>query len=372
MDYLERVQDAEPNTVVSLPANSSKMFLDSSSRNRINDPHATTFESYLGLHGAGLKRVTHRTIQWMQPLYTHNMKNWELVMSFDGDGFIQKYAYFMTPYVIFKEYSDPSDPYGFATPADNSYAKMVETCITTGARKVESSDTVELVQPGATLRFRYSADRGFCMYSVGAAVKFRIEYCSWLQRAYNIHGFGVRLSATSDLVFMNPSFYATGTSFYFSDATPILMYTRYICISSRELCRNRKITSFTNTKNPALAGTELNVIPTQRAKLNVLHTYTTEEDPTVVNMRYGDNIQFLRIEMVDEFGEQMLTGSPLENAIATGLDPAGHIFTMLTSASSYSNDVVDLIIDNETFFQQYENIKLPDTPIVHVLETTMI
>lgn len=373
MNHSSRVQDVEPSVVVNLPPNSSKLFLDSTMRDKHKDSDATDFEATLSTSGSGLKRISHRTLQWMQPLYTHNLNNWQLIMTF-GPGFAQRYVYYMTPFVMFKEFSKPSQPYGFAAPDAHSYAAMVEACLQTGARKIESPGTVEAAQPGASLEFRYSVDRGFVMYSTAGPprVQFTIEPCSWMQRANNVHGFGVRENVNNSVITMNPSAYANATSIYFSDLSPSLVTSRYIAISSREICRNRKITSFNNTSNPALAAIELNIIPVVRDTLGVLHTYTAEADPTVINLRYGDNIQFLRISMSDEFGEGMPTGSPLDGAIYAGLDPGEAIPLMLQSDSMYSNDLIDLILGNPLFFQPFANVKLPDSPIVHVFETTMI
>jgi hypothetical protein len=373
MDYHGRVIDAEPPVVVSMPPNTSKLFLDSSVRDKQKDKHATNFESTLSTSGAGLKRITHRTIQWSQPLYTHNTESWELILSFDDDGFVQKYVYYMTPFVMFKEFSNPAAPYGLGTPAIYSYALMVQTALQTGARLIETPTVVEGVH-GNNLQFRYSIDRGFTMYDTSGPprVPFRIEPCSWLQRGHNIHGFGVREIPNNKTITMNPSAYANGTSLYFSDASPSLIYSRYLAISSHELSRNRKITSFNNTQNPALAAVEVNVIPTTRKNLGILHTYTTKEDPTVINLRYGDNIQFLRINITDEFGEDILTGSPLDECIYAGLDPGEEVVGMLQNNTMYTNGLINLILANPSFFNTRSNVKMPDSSIVHVFETTMI
>lgn len=394
-------RDGEPKSTQSVPPNSSFLLLDSNSRDTKTNPNPADFLANLSNSAQGVRRLIHRNLQWTTPIYTHNKKDWELIISFSTDNFVQKYVCYMTPFYTFSKFAGPEeDLIEYAPPNIRYYCAMVTAALSTGLRKVETPLIVEEPEAGTRLECRYSRYHGLLLSLTQRDAPspedyFRIENCSWLQFGHNIHGFGaqIELSSGEFKFIMEPAIYAVGTNVYFSSATPIGVYTRFISVVSQEICRNRKITSFSNLRRGGkMNATETTILPVLFENLNTLKNYETALDPTVVNLRPGDNLQHLRISILDEFGDILESGNtpgnPLQNylfwlatnpAIAdkTPYNLTDIFFDPINGPINpvYSNDLISTVLaDTYGFFKKtnYDVARIDTgTPIVHYCEMIM-
>lgn len=396
--------DYEPEVAQMVNPNTSFVFADSHSRNMLNDPSPTDFLVNLNNSASGGRRITHRTLQWTQPLWWHNFNNWEMRISFSTDDFQQVYVGYVMPYISYNYFAgEEKDKKEYQDIDPGGYCGMLQEMLRTGLRKIETPLTpVGVINdvPLDDFNVKYSRYRGLMIYLdqqnvAGNAVLFRIEKCSWLEKGNNVHGFGVK---TEDL-FQNQSYemekslYELGVNMYFAGGTAHGTYTRYVAIVSKEICRNRKITSFSNlAESGRLNAVELAIIPVVREKQNLLQNYVTKEDPTIVNLKLGDNLQSFRITMIDEFGDivrsGMLPGNPLNSYAAyRAIKGLPKTFDLLNSIYAppnqsqnvlYDNDVISALLQEEqtgTGFFSINRLKGAfldqSSPIAHYFEITM-
>lgn len=384
----------EPKPTQTVPPNSSFVLLDSKARDTSNDPNPCSFLADLGNSASGARRIIHRLLQWSQPIYTHNLTDWELIISFSTDSFAQKYVCYMFPWYTFTNFSGVTkDSEDFAVPDPRSYCAMVTEALQNGLRLIEAPTVPAPPAAAARLECRYSRNRGLLIAldqrpDPDPADYFRIEPCSWLNIGHNIHGFGnqIEVSPGNYEYRMEPRLFAKGVNNYFSSAAPIGIYTREVFVTSREICRNRKLTSFTNLRQGGeTAATELTTVQCLFPNLNVQKNYETTVDPTVINLRDGDNLQHMRINIIDEFGNivesGLLSGNPFElfyfETIASGaagpFDMSGVLYDPTNSLPVYSNTMITSALTNEFYRRyQFQAARIDQsTAITHYLELVM-
>jgi hypothetical protein len=305
----EKMSDEAPVRQI-IEANISNILIDSDSRNSNQNPLPTDFDVVLSNSATNAKRVIHRGMQWSQNLWTHNLTDWQIILSFSNDNYVTKYTCFCFPFVTFKYFAgEEQDKKEFADPQVYSYCAMLEQTLRNDLRLL--SDLTEVIIPPFDPLFfvRYSPSRGLVieLSQESQTLFFKIERCSWLSNGHNVHGFGVKVDGEYQ---MNPNLYPTGVNIYASDSSPLLFYTRLVIPTSKELCRNRKITTFSNLEEGGgINSVELNVIPLAKSKICVQNTYLTTDDPTVINLRFGDNLQYFRLTLVDERGRIIKSGT---------------------------------------------------------------
>jgi hypothetical protein len=320
------------------------------------------------------------------------------------DNFQQVYVGYCYPWVTFSGFAGAADKdlQEFQTPSGNSYCAMLQKMLQTGLRKIETPTVLHDFTlsgiPVADFFCRYSRYRGLVLFLAQTnvigpdPVLFRVERCSWLDRAHNVHGFGMSKSSNSGetpFFTMEDNLYATGVNIWFSAGPPLGAYTRFFFVSSREICRNRKITSFTNLRSAGqLNSTELTIIPSVLENQGILKNYVTEDDPTVINLRPGDNLQTFRILLADEFGEVVqsgwLAGDPptqyqmwlISRDLPTPYDLSTSLYADLSAnIVIYDNNVITAVLEDKFKFfadNNYLNARIDQsTPILHHFEVTM-
>jgi hypothetical protein len=402
-------RNEEPPARQSVDPNSSFLMADSQSRDIKSDPWPTDFSFELSNSTQGARRITHRNLQWTQPIWTHNLTDWELVISFSQDGspggYTQKFVTYAMPWITFSTFAGRiNDSLDFQIPEPESYCAMLTAALQTGLRTIEDPDVV-LTWPNPTfpnidptkIFCRYSRYRGLVIYieqtTFPLGLLFKMERCSWMSVGHNVHGFGIKKQDTEygEIYYiMEDSLYENGVTTWFSSATPIGVYSRFAFVFSREINRNRKITSFTNLATGGiLNSTECTVVPMTFDKLCLLKNYVTDEDPTIINLRRGDQLQEIRISMADEFGEIIpcgdYAGYPFDLYAAwlniKGFPPLYDLNTSIYAAFPTSNPMYDTdaitaaLVDQYNFFvnQKYVRARMePAAPIVHYFEITMI
>ncbi len=388
----------EPRPIQVVDPNSSFLLADSEQRDYSRDPNPADFSIDLGNSASGARRIIYRNLQWTQPLYSHNLSDWELRISFSDTSFATSYSCFVTPWYIFRHFAgETEDLEDFAVPDARYYCAMLEEALKTGLRLTSAPLTVSVPALASRMRVRYSRYQGLCIImdqtGLPSSAYFRIEPCSWLNRGHNLHGFGVQKEVSPDRYEyqMEANLYATGVNTYFSAAVPNGNYTRFISVVSKEASRNRKITSFTNLrKGGRINATEMTTLPIIFQNTSSLQNYLTVEDPTVVNLRPGDSLQHLRLQVVDEGGEiiqtGLLSGNPSElyhsyirQLGGTPSFSLDGIFYDPTHANPvYSNNLVTAILTDlastTSFFNknQFINARMDlSTSIVHYCQMVM-
>lgn len=397
----------EPMAVQNVKPNTSFLLADSASRNTIADPSPGDFNVNLGNSASGGRRILYRNMQWTQPIWTHNMTDWEIKMSFSTDGgatwLPNVYSTYATPFTTFENFAGiEKDNQEWQPPDADSYCAMIQESLRTGWR-VENNPSVVALPPGipvADFHVRYSRYRGILILLDQSSllpgadpILFRVEKCNWLQKGHHVHGFGVRYKTESGAAdaweyMMERNQYQVGVNLWLSNATPGGIYTRFFAVSSKEICRNRKITSFSNLRTSgATNATELTIVPTSFSQLHILANYLTQEDPTVVNLRTGDALQSFRIQIVDEFGEVLEAGTYPGNPVVVysawlqgkQITPPFNLnfkYFSLAGVPVYDNDVITaLVLDPENFFKDegYVSARVDSgAAIAHYFEVIML
>lgn len=398
--------DWEPPAVTINYPSQTLLLADSVYRSTQSEPRPTDFSLELSTTAQGCRRISHRELQWTQPIWTHNKTDWEIILSFSNDDHAQKYVGYCYPYNVFTSFSErATDATADWLLSDtHSYCYMIRTMLRTGLRKIENPYTPDY--PAFALRFecRYSKTRGLVIYlnppedPEDPTIYFKVYPCSWLSPAgHNIHGFGVLKGLSSDQggsglgqqYTMEDSLFASGTNRWFSSSPPHGIYTRYLSINSPEISANKKITSFSNSVGFGIGSGEVNVFSTIFDHLNQLKKYSTDFDPTIINLREGTALQHIRITMLDEFGHLIssgvIPGNPIDLYAAwltiQDLPPAYDLTDTiykppLINAIAYDNNVITAVLKDEySFFKKYEfdDARIDSsTPVAHLFEVVML
>ena len=122
--------EGEPRVLQVVTPNSSILLLDSESRDMLTDPMPTDFGVELNMSVSGGRRIAHRNLQWTQPIYTHNLSDWEIRISFSSiNNYQTVFVGYVSPYIIYKvmaqaegeplEYTLPNVGEDFFFPWDN-------------------------------------------------------------------------------------------------------------------------------------------------------------------------------------------------------------------------------------------------------------
>jgi hypothetical protein len=406
MAYIGNKND-EPLAIQRVDPNTSFLLADSQSRDVTLDRCPTDFSMELNMSASGARRITHRNLQWTQPLWTHNLTDWEMIISFSSDGYTQKFVCYCFPWITFSTFAGRTkDSLDYQDPDFESYCAMMQAMLRTGLRKIETPAVLEPL-PSPTFPdihpdhfyVKYSRYRGMVIYYDQTlplppeGLFFRVERCSWMNKAHHVHGFGVlkQDSENSEAYYaMEDSLYANGVTSWLSAGISGGIYSRYAFVFSKEINRNRKITSFSNLKKSGLLNsTECTVVPLVFQRLSTLKNYITSEDPTVINLRPGDQLQQVRISMADEFGDIIscgkFSGFPfdlytyylLTNSLPLEYDLSTSVYaTYPASTPIYDNDAITAaLVDKHGFFKSnlFTDARLDGaTPIVHYFEVTML
>jgi hypothetical protein len=327
---------------------SSVMLIDSETRDFRSDPMPTDFNVNLSQSGQGVSRILHRSMQWTQTLFTHNLSDWEIVVSI-SDAYSDKMVTFALPCMTYTSFTG-NDEEPWYVPESGSYCNMLEQALRWGLRRVSDPTTVVVDEDGqfiyhlgyyADFIVRYSKDTGLVIALDQTRQQFplyfRFEPCTWMSRGRNVHGFGVKnfsrpnienLQAVGPLTrgtegvdpinfIMEPTLYQLGVNMYTSSSFPQLVYTKYVIPTSKEICTDRLVNSFTNQNQAgAISGQEINIFPISRNRLATLQTLTTTTDPTVIARKKGDALQHFNIRIIDQYGYLIKTPPESGNIFA--------------------------------------------------------
>lgn len=335
--YLESL--GEPPTSIA-PANSSLLIADSKFRSSpLESP--THFECKLS-NALDAKEVYYRQLIWNQPLYTHNLENNLIVFdirrpptSLVPNPEFYTFAVFARPWYTYRSFDGNPPGSVFQTPTQDSYAAMMEYQFNNDIR--EDSDLAYLqtsfpftngtpfyqsepfTNRPATIRFRYSSSRGFCLYAFDSLdntrqlqLRLSKEFSSWISQGHFIHGFG-RWNPTAQKYTPQDDF----TEIYYSEDTPTLLPDRYINIISEELTKDRKIQSIHST-NLSNFNNEVAILPLKYTDNSQFNKNIAGEDSTTVNLRPGRTPQSFTISIQDENGKIFICSNIMSNLLSLG------------------------------------------------------
>lgn len=300
-------------SVVTYEPDSTTIILDSRFRKDQED-QPTSFESILSSSIRG-RKFFHQSLTWSQPLFTHNLTNNTIRLQLkDTDDFADfVLVAYVAPWIIFTEIDGNYNNSYYEDCQQGSYAFELERAL--NDLRVEGQNLVSVTEykDASIVRFnvRFLKGRGLLISCFDSQdppnpVEFKILSCNWLEKGHFIHGFGrydiqqqIVLPPTDDFT---PVVYGQ---------SPLLCYTRYVTIKCPEISQNRAYPSISSTnQNPNLAF-EIGVYQIIPEKLGVFHTQKTTNDETVIALREGVEPQSLKLSIVDENGETLVTGSPL-------------------------------------------------------------
>lgn len=320
----------DPPPVVIVPPNQSSLFLDSRFRTLNDSPYDFSTPLTAGLTA---RQLAYRNLYWSAPFFTHNLDNIEILLRFLGDdrkldGNYNPYTYvaYMQPWIQTISFDGHDGNYTsfMQDPLPGSYAHYLQTSLNDLRRRESNLAAYKVTVDGGhpiSAVVRYNPARGFVIYflndDTGDIVPFDILDCDWIKNGHFIHGYGIFDPATN---MYRPLFYDDLTlaykRAYYSDATPQLLYTRYLIVVSKELCRDRRVQSFASSHAADDFPSEIAVIPTTYQKVGVFHVESTGENATIIPIREGNQPQYLRITMEDENGQTLISGDPIGNFLS--------------------------------------------------------
>jgi hypothetical protein len=287
--------------VQQLNLNSTVMVADSQYRNYNNDKHPANFFAQLLSIAQDAKRIFHYSMSWTQSLYAHNRRNMEIKWTLDPSGAATEYTALMTPYVVHVGTPD-GNPAGTAygtAPVDGSYCADLQAAL---------NHPTGNPPPGNLGIFSVFYDHNRRGIVIECSSPFKIDDdCTWLQRANNVHGFGVKQS--DGVVRIPTPSTVTEYTVLFASNTPNLTPFRMVSVSSDELARHRVTPSFTNVPTSAFSSSEINVFPISSEFNGVYNTLSTPDDPTIINLDSSDRPQDVRIRVRGDTGEILTAGN---------------------------------------------------------------
>jgi len=372
----------------SLEANNAFIIADSRFRGTTNDENPTNFSVRLNTALNNVRRISHTGMQWTQSFYTHTWKTSEIIISVSGTTQTTYYCY-MPCFFVYTHFSGPGiDDEDFPTPVRGSYCDDLEKCFnnTMLLQSVKSGAGIfAATDPGDNAIFtafevRYSPRYGIRIRNT--VQEFTIEDCDWLQ-AHWVHGFGVLDNNARKYV---SSFRGNRLNLKYSNIVPLLCPTRYVTISSPELCVNRNIPTVHNTENPYLGTGELNIIQCTKDNISVPQTVINVEDPTVINLSGLSNVSYFKIVLTGEDGVILRSEYPsvIDNIQTFYADPYDTVSPLSTAdrllylgallvSSLYAN-----LSSGDPYFQWARSQVLESPPtnlpneIVHYLKISKI
>lgn len=322
-------------SVTTLPANRSIIIADSSARKNNELENAYDFNCDLSGTAIYAKEIYYQKLFWNQPIFSHYNGSSELLFQLNNDESVT-YVVYATPYVMFTQY-DGNDPgTSLLTPQPFSYAAMMEYKLNNDVRVMPLNTTLangglgyitDPTSPGhqITIRFRYSATKGFCIYPVqdsptsGYYYSIRLVSCDYIAKGHYVHGFGFYNPNTPLIEYQAHDFFCTAI---WSDCTPNLLPFRYIVIQSPELNKDRRLISFHNG-NFANFVNELGIFSINPARNGVFHEVGVGDDATVISLRDDYTPQSFRIQILDEYGNVLHPGDPLSSVLqSNGIEPS--------------------------------------------------
>lgn len=353
--------------IIVYPPNSSSLLLDSKNRNEGEDPG--NFSCYLSA-ALVARQLEYRNLQWTTPFFTHTSLNNEIRFQVEdndiGDDSTEFVCY-ASPWKIFKSFDGNPPGGGFKPNQPGSYARDIQAAFNSDVRLL-TSNTVPItltVSGGKTLEwfFQYNQGQGFilfCVNSDGDNVSFRINDCSWITEAYNVHGFGI---LDLEVSVMRPKFYDDTSIFYeayLSESLPILTTAKNMTVYSDQLTRERRLPSFENiTRNQSFSddsnnfSNELAILPILLDNIGRYVSNIVEDERTNISIREGSEASFLSIRIMDNLGRKVSSGNPIANFLMDDFVPPDVRQTLLNLSDDYRSPVAMnyLMFGFNKFFQ---------------------
>lgn len=341
----------EVPSAIAIPPNRSEVLLDSKYRIKDED-HPTDFTTYLS-GGVVALELQYRNLFWTMPFYTHNTTNNEIrfILEHDDDIAQPTYVCYVMPWTIFKTFDGLTSGGGFNPPATGSYAKEIEVAM--ADIRLLTDNTNPIATPtvgGNAISFycEYNQANGFLLYckdSLNAAVSFRLLDCNWIEKGFNIHGFGI-FDRLEDR--MRPKHYNDNSVFYtsyLSDATPALTESKYITIYCDQLSRERKLPSYRNISNVNGNGNEnfnneFGVLPIVLEKIGRYINHEALADATTVSVRKGSEAQYVRIYIINSNQNKIKCGSAFRKFVEDDYVPYSVREKAWDAASDYRTPVM--------------------------------
>jgi len=346
---------AAPQVVQVLDLDQDSILLDSNFRDVKSDNSSYDFRSNLQADARGASRLQHTSIIWQQDIFAHNRENNTIRLEIDGN----LYETYMTPYVVHTTPDGTDEQTPFATPVQGSYAADLEGAL----NLVYDLAGGTFVSP-ATFEVRYSKSTGFVIRCTSASVWRIVPDCSWITKAYFVHGFGKNSGSFLNPIILLPVHGDT----LVADSPPVLAMARYFTVSSASLTESRKTSSFSNNVTSAVTNQELNVFHIDYSKNNTLNVNSTFVDPTIVNVE-GMSTQNADIFLVLDTGVRMRGQAGIWCQI---IQAAGDTFTVADLCVSPRPNAVmavlrQIAVGNSAFSFIQSNVTCSNAEVVHKL-----
>lgn len=356
-------------SITTLPANRSIIIADSRFRkdNVLDEPY--NFNCDLSGTGIYAKEIYYQKLFWNQPIFSHNNASAELLFQMNGDT-TKTYVVYALPFTMFQQYDGNATPGSpLQTPQPFSYASMMEIGLTYDVRLMPLNTTPingdgRLRDPNniahyVKIAFRYSPSKGFCIFPIqdsptpGYFYTIKLLSCSWVNAGHYVHGFGFFNPNGARIEYAPHDFFSTAI---WSDVTPNLLPIRYIVVQSPELNKDRRLISFHNG-NSANFVNELGIFSINAARTGIFHEVGVGDDATVISLRDDYTPQTFRIQILDEYGNQMKCSDNLSALIQSpGVDPsviASYMSDPILKGRGNSLFIDYLVFGYRTFYENY-------------------
>ena len=375
-----------------LPSNQSTLFADSRLR---ENPNSSVMNFKMNCDRIRMKEFYYNTLYWKQSLYTHNNTNCTIRYQFQTNGVTSPgYVTYAMPFVIYTSFDGNSKGSVFATPNPNvvSYARQMEYALNQDYRLELNNAVSKNVNytgdgwgpaGGINVFFRYnSSGGGFALWALPVnpidnvtvfPVSIKILQCSWIQNAYNVHGFGFPYpqyqpanASTNPTNIQTPT-YGPNPNFvsvYYAESQAMLLPFRYIVIQSPELTKDRRIPSF-HSGNVSRFNNEIAVFALNLKNVNIWHADRTNDDSTVISIRENYAPESATFIITDEAGTPLTTGTILSTVLNAVQIPVTDRLNMLTNATSYggcrlSPEGMNVLLFNINVATGIRQVKLSD------------
>lgn len=283
--------DTPEQSTATIPASNGVLLLDSRYRENPNFQQPTNFIAKIST-ALEVKKTFYRKLIWNQPLYTHNLSNnlfrFQIWNESDLTCFPQEFVVFARPWYSYTSHDGNPPGSVFLPPQGNSYGAGMEFALNNDVRNplflVSAASTAVGVYKAfwkwdgavaydfATIYFRYSSVKGFCMYATKETdpnyhLRIRLLDCNYIANGHNIHGFG-RYSLAEKKYFPATGLYNDAV---YSSGIPNLLVDPFIVITSDTLAKHRRGKSYSSS----LAGSfndEIAILNLDKNLTGVFHT----------------------------------------------------------------------------------------------------